>query len=461
MFYSRDILTKKGPFARVWLAATAGGDRISKRFALAAEISRLCLLLHNPQVPMALRLKAHLLLGIVRIYRRKCLAVERDGSNFVNAMRAGLKSGPQPSAIDLQPSAKDAEQLTMAAMRTAGIQGSGPKAIFLESVPQFHLSQQQTPPPMYNIGGSQSQEIPELQVGTSGGRTYRASERAITLPERTHADGDWFAESQMLPEALIGHESQAEGPGTLAVIDEADISPFQMTSGGTGGDTRTPSPVFGLLPAPDVAVAYDQAVVPLHQATVHPATTHSQTIAVLPALRRAQKRRRQILVDREILMDPDTIRMNLDMREDILRGDPDLQWSEKRSKLVLNANQVSLFGSYIDLHPCAAAWRDAMASAIPGQAIRSSPETHRLGSSPDDLGVDDTTPPIGSHDGYGGPSMLPTEHDIPFVGEEHPLPLDLPEVTRAARDELFDTVREQDREDQRKRCKLNFFTAGY
>ncbi len=85
MFYSQFVLAKKGPLSRVWLAAhwdkkltkqeifkinlqeSVGMPQDTRAFishSMAAQIK-------DPEVPLALRMSGHLLLGVVRIYSRK------------------------------------------------------------------------------------------------------------------------------------------------------------------------------------------------------------------------------------------------------------------------------------------------------------------------------------------------------------------------------------------------------
>jgi len=71
MFYSESILLKKGPLAKVWLAAH-WERKLSKANFLQANIeTSVGAILGNDRPPMALRLSGQLLLGVVRIYSRK------------------------------------------------------------------------------------------------------------------------------------------------------------------------------------------------------------------------------------------------------------------------------------------------------------------------------------------------------------------------------------------------------
>lgn len=87
MFYSNTILTKKGPLGRVWIAATVGDRTISKSFASHAKISQLCQSILAPQAPFALRLSAHLMLGVTRVYARKFAIILNDVNEVAMIMK--------------------------------------------------------------------------------------------------------------------------------------------------------------------------------------------------------------------------------------------------------------------------------------------------------------------------------------------------------------------------------------
>src|SRR5689334_7894180 len=90
MFYSQFVLAKKGALGRVWLAAH-WDRKLTKQQILITDIQRAvgknntsfhfipfhsCVYklqenIINPEVPMALRMSGHLLLGVARIYSRQ------------------------------------------------------------------------------------------------------------------------------------------------------------------------------------------------------------------------------------------------------------------------------------------------------------------------------------------------------------------------------------------------------
>lgn len=70
-FYSEAILARRGPLARVWLAAHME-RKLSKSQTLQTDITQSVGAIMGQDVEvMALRLSGQLLLGVVRIYSRK------------------------------------------------------------------------------------------------------------------------------------------------------------------------------------------------------------------------------------------------------------------------------------------------------------------------------------------------------------------------------------------------------
>ena len=70
MFYGAFVLAKKGPLAKVWLAAH-WDKKLTKAHVFETDVEATVDSIISPQVKMALRTSGHLLLGVVRIYSRK------------------------------------------------------------------------------------------------------------------------------------------------------------------------------------------------------------------------------------------------------------------------------------------------------------------------------------------------------------------------------------------------------
>ncbi|KAK7203345.1 Rec8 like protein-domain-containing protein [Myxozyma melibiosi] len=111
MFYSETLLLKKGPLARVWLAANLE-RKLSKAQYLQASIEKsVGAIVGQDVAPMALRLSGQLLLGVVRIYGRKAKYLLDDCNEALIKLRMTFSKGN----VDLTASATAAnpQQLTL------------------------------------------------------------------------------------------------------------------------------------------------------------------------------------------------------------------------------------------------------------------------------------------------------------------------------------------------------------
>ncbi len=70
MFYSTQILARKGPLGIVWMAAHLE-RKLNKNQVYEASIPSTVDVLLSPDAPLALRLSGQLLLGVCRIYAKK------------------------------------------------------------------------------------------------------------------------------------------------------------------------------------------------------------------------------------------------------------------------------------------------------------------------------------------------------------------------------------------------------
>ncbi|PKC17829.1 hypothetical protein RhiirA5_265487 [Rhizophagus irregularis] len=93
MFYSEAILSKKGPLAKVWLAAH-WERKLSKTQFLQTNIqTSVGAILGGDQPPMALRLSGQLLLGVVRIYSRKAKYLLEDCNEALLKIKLAFRPG--------------------------------------------------------------------------------------------------------------------------------------------------------------------------------------------------------------------------------------------------------------------------------------------------------------------------------------------------------------------------------
>ncbi|KZO98938.1 hypothetical protein CALVIDRAFT_596534 [Calocera viscosa TUFC12733] len=104
MFYAEAILSRRGPLAKVWLAAH-WERKLSKQQTLQTDIEQsVDAIVNQETVPLALRLSGQLLLGVVRIYSRKAKYLLDD----CNDALLKIKMAFRPGIVDMTD-----EQLTV------------------------------------------------------------------------------------------------------------------------------------------------------------------------------------------------------------------------------------------------------------------------------------------------------------------------------------------------------------
>ncbi|XP_058225203.1 sister chromatid cohesion 1 protein 3 [Rhododendron vialii] len=82
MFYSHTFLARKGPLGTVWCAAHLQ-HKLKKSHYTSTDISSTVERIMYPEVPIALRMSGHLLLGVVRIYSKKVDYLYQDYNFFL------------------------------------------------------------------------------------------------------------------------------------------------------------------------------------------------------------------------------------------------------------------------------------------------------------------------------------------------------------------------------------------
>ncbi|XP_039027425.1 sister chromatid cohesion 1 protein 4-like isoform X2 [Hibiscus syriacus] len=98
MFYSQFILAKKGPLGTIWIAAHLE-RKLRKNQVADTDIGVSVDSILFPDVPIALRLSSHLLLGVVRIYSRKVNYLFDDCREALLKIKQAFRS----TAVDLPP----------------------------------------------------------------------------------------------------------------------------------------------------------------------------------------------------------------------------------------------------------------------------------------------------------------------------------------------------------------------
>ncbi|VDO71428.1 unnamed protein product [Heligmosomoides polygyrus] len=92
MFYAQFVLSKKGPLAKIWLAAH-WEKKLSKAQIYETNVQDAVDEILQPKVKMALRTTGHLLLGIVRIYSRKAKYLLADCNEAFLKIKMAFRSG--------------------------------------------------------------------------------------------------------------------------------------------------------------------------------------------------------------------------------------------------------------------------------------------------------------------------------------------------------------------------------
>uniref|UniRef100_A0A0K8S9R9 Double-strand-break repair protein rad21 n=1 Tax=Lygus hesperus TaxID=30085 RepID=A0A0K8S9R9_LYGHE len=103
MFYAHFVLAKKGPLARIWLAAH-WDKKLTKAHVFETNIEKSVDGILQPKVKMALRTTGHLLLGVVRIYSRKAKYLLAD----CNEAFVKIKMAFRPGMVDLPEDNREA-----------------------------------------------------------------------------------------------------------------------------------------------------------------------------------------------------------------------------------------------------------------------------------------------------------------------------------------------------------------
>lgn len=109
MFYSDNILARKGPLANIWLAAH-WDRRLTKAQIVQTDIEHSVRdMVSGTLPPMALRLSGQLLLGVSKIYSRKARYLLEDCTDALTRLKVAFRKGN----VDLPASASKASHSTI------------------------------------------------------------------------------------------------------------------------------------------------------------------------------------------------------------------------------------------------------------------------------------------------------------------------------------------------------------
>ncbi|XP_004647703.1 double-strand-break repair protein rad21-like protein 1 [Octodon degus] len=92
MFYTHVLMSKRGPLAKIWLAAH-WEKKLTKAHVFECNLEITIEKIISPKVKIALRTSGHLLLGVVRIYDRKAKYLLADCSEAFLKMKMTFRPG--------------------------------------------------------------------------------------------------------------------------------------------------------------------------------------------------------------------------------------------------------------------------------------------------------------------------------------------------------------------------------
>ncbi|XP_074699200.1 double-strand-break repair protein rad21-like protein 1 [Strix aluco] len=92
MFYMHLLVNKRGPLAKIWLAAH-WERKLTKAHIFECNLETTVEKLISPKFTVALRTSGHLLLGVVRIYHRKAKYLLADCSEALTKMKTAFRPG--------------------------------------------------------------------------------------------------------------------------------------------------------------------------------------------------------------------------------------------------------------------------------------------------------------------------------------------------------------------------------
>lgn len=118
MFYSENVLTRKGPLANIWLAAHWDRKLTKSQIVHTNIQSSVDEIVKGALPPMALRLSGQLLLGASRIYWRKARYLLEDCSETLDRLKLNFKTDAQVD-LPLEQSRAPLASITLSTNYTA------------------------------------------------------------------------------------------------------------------------------------------------------------------------------------------------------------------------------------------------------------------------------------------------------------------------------------------------------
>lgn len=212
MFYSQIILAKQGPLGNIWLAAH-WDKKLNKGQIFSANIESSVESIVNPQVPLALRVSGHLLLGVVRIYSRKVKYLFADCSDAL----VKIKMAFRPGVVDLPENAQEASTSSINVTNFGEFETD--TAYEIDSVP-----------------------VPEMDQWMSANSQTLARRQDITLADRSVS-----MEKKSTDDSFGGEDWQAFDPEEPYEEENSTISEIEKARDGAA-DISTTTSRLSLLP---------------------------------------------------------------------------------------------------------------------------------------------------------------------------------------------------------------------
>lgn len=211
MFYSQFILAKKGPLGTIWIAAHLE-RKLRKNQVADTDIGVSVDSILFPEVPIALRLSSHLLLGVVRIYSRKVNYLFNDCSETLVKIKQAFRS----TAVDLPPEASTAPYHSITLPET------------------FDLDDLELPDSSFCHGNFVDHHVTTREQITLQDpvedAVYLGSQ--FGLDER-FGDGDASQMGLVFDEDLFADPVSSPGPSSAAARVEEDVFPSKVAEGAT------------------------------------------------------------------------------------------------------------------------------------------------------------------------------------------------------------------------------------
>lgn len=119
MFFSTYVLTKKGPLAKIWLAAH-WDKKLTRNEIRAIDLNQTIVQIVQPVVPIALRTSGELLIGVVRVYALKVKQLLKDATEATVLLRTTNIQVVPKGMVKGGDHAKDAVAVTMDVVLSKG-----------------------------------------------------------------------------------------------------------------------------------------------------------------------------------------------------------------------------------------------------------------------------------------------------------------------------------------------------